>query len=135
GHAAGRSFAAALVPTGLEPRQFAAMNYVALSEGESQKSLAAAVGIPASRMVAIVDSLEAAGLVERRVDPQDRRHKALFLTAAGKKSLQTARRAVVDNERKLFASLGADQRDQLLALLHEVAAELGVGGVHPELTD
>ena len=84
GSLAGRSFAACLEPLGLEPRQFAVLNFIALDEGRSQQALGDALEIPASRMVAIVDDLESRAIVERRTNPADRRARALYLTARGK---------------------------------------------------
>ena len=56
----------ALEPVGIDPREFLLMRFVAASEGQSQQALAERLGVPASRMVALVDRLEEAGLVERR---------------------------------------------------------------------
>ena len=61
--------------------------HVALSEGRSQRELALAIGLPASRLVAIVDRLEARGWIERRTSPRDRRPSALHLTAEGREML------------------------------------------------
>ena len=73
----------ALEPVGIDPREFLLMRFVAASEGQSQQALAERLGVPASRMVALVDHLEDAGLVERRPNPEDRRIRGLHLTRKG----------------------------------------------------
>src|SRR4051795_10061578 len=83
GFTSSRCFADELKPLGIHPGEFALMRFVAASEGQSQQALAERLGIPPSRMVAKVDALEEAGLIERRPDPDDRRVRALHLTLKG----------------------------------------------------
>ena len=135
GFAASQGFAASLQPLDLEPRHFALLNYIALAEGQSQQQLGAALDIPASRMVAVVDELEDRGVVERRANPTDRRARALYLSASGKALLAKARAAARANENKFCASLAPDVRDQLIELLTPLADAHGVAfSPHPELT-
>src|SRR5262245_7144751 len=96
GFVARRGFHNALAAVALEPRQFGVLNLVAASEGLSQRALTDPLGIPASRVVAIVDELEERGLVERRRNPDDRRAHALYLTAKGRKTLDRARGIAVE---------------------------------------
>lgn len=65
-------------------------------------TLADPLGIPASRMVGIVDELERRSLVERRRNPDDRRAYALHLTAEGSKVLKNARRIARDHDERLL---------------------------------
>ena len=43
---------------GLEPREVMVFRFVAMAEGRSQTEIARAIGLPASRIVALVDRLE-----------------------------------------------------------------------------
>src|SRR6266699_2954728 len=54
-----------------------------LGEPRSQRELAQCLKFDASNVTAIVDRLEERGLVERRVDPSDRRVRRVVLTPAG----------------------------------------------------
>jgi MarR family transcriptional regulator for hemolysin len=56
-----------------------------LGGGVRQVSLAAHVGIEGTSLVRLLDQLSAAGLVERRDDPEDRRAKTIWLTEEGKR--------------------------------------------------
>ena len=69
-----KAFMEALEPVGIDPREFLLMRFVAASEGQSQQALAERLAVPASRMVALVDRLEEAGLVERRPDRRGPAH-------------------------------------------------------------
>ena len=131
GHAVAATFSARLAPLALEPREFALMRCLATREGASQQAIGERLGVPPSRMVALVDALEARGLLERRPSPKDRRAHALHQTAAGKRLLAKATAVAAGLEAELTEGLDAAQRAQLLEMLDHVAGALGVPpGVH-----
>ncbi len=131
GHAVAAQFSARLAPLGLEPRQFALLRRVAAHEGDSQQTMGECLGIPPSRMVALVDELEARGLLERRPSPSDRRAHALHLTAAGKCLLAKAIALAAAFEGELTQDLDEATRPRLIEQLDRIAERLGVPpGVH-----
>jgi DNA-binding MarR family transcriptional regulator len=131
GHAVAAQFSAQLAPLELEPRQFALLRRVAAREGGSQQAMGERLGIPPSRMVALVDELEARELLERRPSPSDRRAHALYLTSAGKRLLAKATALAASYEGELTQDLDAAERSRLIAQLDLIAARLGVPpGVH-----
>jgi DNA-binding MarR family transcriptional regulator len=67
----------------LTPAQAAAIRN--LYQPRSQRELAARLDLDASSVTDIADQLEARGLLERQVDPQDRRVRLLSLTPQGEK--------------------------------------------------
>lgn len=133
GFAAARKFARRLDPLGLEPRHVGLMRAVAEAEGRSQHALGELLRIPPSRMVTLVDELEQRRLVERRRNPTDRRAHALHLTSAGRKMLGRAMGVADEHEAEVCAGLSTAEHDQLVMLLHRVAAGLGVA--EPGLPD
>jgi DNA-binding MarR family transcriptional regulator len=135
GFVAARRFHEVITPVGLEPRHFLLLRFVAREEGHSQQALGEALGIPASRMVALVDHLEQHGLLERRPNPSDRRARALYVTREGRRLLGEAMRVAMQHEQSLGTTLSAGERRQLVALLQKMAAEMDLlSGVHPGLT-
>jgi DNA-binding MarR family transcriptional regulator len=135
GYAVSRRFKEILVPLELEPREFALLRAVAAAEGLSQQAMGERLQIPASRMVAFVDALEARGLLERRHNPDDRRTRSLHLTDAGRELLGRAFAVASSYERDLCADLDEGERERLLDLLQRVAPRLGLPpGVHPAHT-
>jgi DNA-binding MarR family transcriptional regulator len=133
---ASRRFAERIAAVDLNPPLFRVLNLVAAAEGRSQQAIAAAIGIPPSRMVALVDELEQRSLVERRPDPEDRRVRALFLTSKGKRCLTRGRKIAADHEAELTAGMSAVDRKRLLALLQKIVDEQTLGkGVHPGLSE
>ena len=134
GFVGSKGFAAALEPLGIGPREFLLLRFVATSEGQSQQVLADRLAVPPSRMVALVDGLEDAGLVERRPDPDDRRIRGLHLTKKGRTTLERAFRVALDFEQALCAGLDPGEREQLIDLLQKLqAGQVGLRGVHPGL--
>ena len=116
-----RRFRSMLEPLGLEPRQFALLRHVAGAEGQTQQALGDALGIPKSRMVALIDDLEERGLVERRLRPDDRRARALHVTEAGAECLDEAMRVAAEHEAYVQARLSPAEHRQLVALLQRLA--------------
>jgi DNA-binding MarR family transcriptional regulator len=60
--------------------------------GARQRALAEEIGIEGPSLVRLLDTLEAAGLVERAVDPADRRRHGLTVTEAGEGVLRSVKR-------------------------------------------
>jgi DNA-binding MarR family transcriptional regulator len=74
-----------------------------------------------------VDRLEAAGLVERRPDPGDRRGLLVSLTPDGKRVVDAAVDDHVENERRLLEPLTAEEQQTLNALLRKLLLGLRSG--------
>jgi DNA-binding MarR family transcriptional regulator len=83
----------------------------------SQRDISDRLGFDPSDLVAFVDWLEEAGLVERRRDPRDRRRYAVDLTAAGRRALRTRARLAGDLNKELFRALSPEERELLHQLL------------------
>ncbi len=72
-----------------------------------------------------IDKLEAAGLVARRPDPNDRRGTLVRLTAKGKALIDAATTKHVANEERLMSILTPREQQQLTDLLRKLLAGLG----------
>jgi DNA-binding MarR family transcriptional regulator len=93
---------------------------VAESPAGSQLALAHAVSVDKSKLVLILDELEAAGLVRRRPDPADRRARIVEATEEGHRALEAACRDVEAIEDDLLADLDAAARVALRATLQQL---------------
>jgi DNA-binding MarR family transcriptional regulator len=130
-HAAA-AFAERLKPLDLTPRQAGVLRRLAQAPGESQRALADALGMHATRLVALIDDLENRGLVQRRRDSADRRNYALSLTTAGHDTAARIAAIARQHERAVTAAINEPERAQLAAILRRLADDQGLTpGVHP----
>ena len=133
---AARQFSERIAEVDLTPPLFRVLNLIDAAEGRSQQAIGEAVEVPASRMVALVDELEQRGLVERRPDPVDRRIRALYLTAKGRKTLGRGREIAKAHEKALTRGMAAADRKRLVELLQKLVDEQTIGrGIHPGLSE
>jgi DNA-binding MarR family transcriptional regulator len=135
-HAAA-GFARRIADLGLTPAQAGLLRLIAWQPGQSQQQLARQLRTPPSRLVLLVDHLEERGLIERRRNPDDRRHHALYLTEAGGKFIQAELGPVgAAHEEDICAALTTAEREQLGGLLRRIAEQQGlIPGVHPGYQD
>ncbi len=88
----------------------------------SQRAISDTLGLDASDVVGVLDILEAAGLVERRRDPDDRRRHAVVLTDHGERAARRLRVLRSQVEARVLAGLDPEERRQLAELLDRAAA-------------
>lgn len=130
-HAAGR-FAERIAELDLTPPQTGLLRAVARTPGQSQQALSQHLGTPPTRVVALVDTLEQRGVLERRRNPTDRRLHAVHLTRAGQRLMGEIRRVAGEHNAALLLALDPAEREQLRGLLGRIATEQGLTeGVHP----
>lgn len=130
-HAASK-FAERLAELKLTPPHAGILRILSSTPAITQQTLAATLGMVPSRLVALIDDLEARGLVERRETPDDRRRYALHLTEKGRSTLATTGRVSREHSQTLLAALSQNEQRQLAILLQRVADEQGLTrGVHP----
>jgi len=108
---------------GLSPAQVTALLTLVPGEAVPMRSLAARLDQDASNLSVLVDRLERRGAVERRLDPDDRRVKALVLTPEGERLRAAFWRALTEDPGPL-APLG----DADLSALAQVLGAIGNGG-------
>ena len=120
-----RWFTEALKPSELNPKHVGVLFQVR-AQPTSQQALIESVGVDPSKLVGLLNDLEAEGLIVRRRDPADRRRHIVELSKEGRAQVAAAERAIAKVEQKLFAGLGDDERAQLLRLLAKVADTSGI---------
>jgi len=94
-----------------------------LAEGvrATQSTIADALTLDPSRLVALLDSLETRGLIARQRDPQDRRRHVVSITADGERVLNRIRGVIRQLEDEFFEPLDPKSRAQLHDLLLRIA--------------
>ena len=107
------------------------MAYVLEHPGCTQGEIASWLYISAASVAASCKRLEKEGLLERRVDPVNRRRNQLYVTEAGKE-LTLEKRAMLDriNERA-FADIDDGDREVFSRVLDQMMDNLGGRGLSP----
>ena len=95
----------------------------------SQAALASHVHLEGATITHHIDRLEAAGLVRRVLDPEDRRVRRLELTERGAELHDRLLAAVVGFEEQALAGLSAEERGVLARTLRTIQANLARAGV------
>jgi DNA-binding MarR family transcriptional regulator len=101
---------------GLSGRDYLALAVLDSDAPRSQAVLAALCGLLPAQVVAVIDDLERAELVERTRDEVDRRRSVVRITPKGRRLLARADALAASIEDELLGHLDAGQR----ARLHEV---------------
>ena len=120
-------------PAGLTPVEYAVIGALDDSPDVDQGALAAMLGLNTVSTHHMSHRLEAAGLVEQRIDPVDRRSRLLRLTRRGHALRQELRSAGRAAQERILAPLAPAERplfvDMLTRLVeaHEAYARPGNG--------
>jgi DNA-binding MarR family transcriptional regulator len=126
-HLADARLGAELAGFGLQPGWFdllAALRRAGKPYQLNPTELRRATLLSSAGMTKRLDRMTAAGLVERRRDPGDRRGTLVRLTARGRRTIDAALPAHVANEARLVAGLTGPQRRSFDAVLRKLLADL-----------
>jgi MarR family transcriptional regulator, transcriptional regulator for hemolysin len=109
---------------GLTRAQWSVLANVARKEGINQTALAEILEIEPITLVRQIDRLEAAGWIERRLDPTDRRVRLLYLTESAQPILERMRELGAATRAETLASLTPSQQEALIDTLIGIKATL-----------
>jgi len=104
--------------------QWAVLSRLQRCEGAKQSELAEALDIAPITLARLVDKLDAAGLVERRADPNDRRAYRLYLTEKAIPALSTLGVLAEDIMSRALAGLDDEAIETILTGLATIKANL-----------
>ncbi|HRO12938.1 MAG TPA: MarR family transcriptional regulator [Amaricoccus sp.] len=114
---------------GMTVAQLKIVARLAHNEGIGQAALAGLLDLEPMTLSRHVDRMEAAGLVERRPDPGDRRARQLFTTPKSRALLEPMRARVYE---QVLAGMGAAERQALHDGLATIIANLSAAETEPD---
>jgi len=109
---------------GITRAQWAVMARLDRSEGLKQAELAELLDLQPITLTRLLDRLSDSGLIERRGDPEDRRAKRLFLTAAARPLLEHLDRRAEELMATALAGIDPSSIELMQAFLTTVKGNL-----------
>ena len=107
-------------PFELRPVEYTVLTLISENPGGSLARLARALAVTAPNITAMIDRLEARGLVQRAQSEQDRRAQILRTTTKGETLVRKCTQLIIDAEKATLA-LTPGEKAMLVELLHKVA--------------
>jgi DNA-binding MarR family transcriptional regulator len=120
---------------GLTRAQWSVLAHLSRQEGINQATLADILEIEPITLVRLLDRLEAAGWLERRPDPRDRRARLLFLTEAAHPMLDRMRALGAETREEAVAGLSEEDRERLIDTLVVIKKNLSETGGEASSTE
>ncbi len=119
-----RRMAERLADYGMTLPQFDVLATLWHGEGITQQELAVRLLVSKGNVVGLIDRLCAAGLIERRADPVDRRANRLHLTDEGRRRLADAWPSVAGFQKRILAGYTVDELRTMAGLLRRLEDSL-----------
>lgn len=113
-------FKAELAPFGVTPGQYAVLKCLWDENGQTARQIAERLYLDGSTVTGLLDRLEQKGLIEKQIDPKDRRALKVLLTSEGKQLEAPLSQAIVTANLKALKQLDEVQSDTLKDLLHRL---------------
>ena len=104
----------------IRPGLFSLLCLVRFNAGIAQIELGSNLGVDKASIVALLDRLERAGLIERRRSTRDRRRQGISLTEAGAAEFDSLMMQVRQLERHMASRFNKQEMEQFLAFLHRM---------------
>ena len=105
---------------GFSPDEWRTLANLYNSEPMTSKEIVAQASISKVNVSRAIASLEKRNLIERHVDPTDRRRVLLRLNAKGKKIMRDLMPKVIEAEKSILSALNADEYKTLIQLMDKV---------------
>lgn len=121
---AGRAFDQALAAAGGSQPVWQILISLKTRPVANQRELADAVGIQGATLTHHLNGMEAAGLVTRRRDPENRRVHLVTLTPEGEQLFLRLASAAIAHDERMRKGLSDAEIAQLADLLHRLAANV-----------
>ena len=112
-----------LAAHGLTMWEYIALSRLHAQPAGTQAELAQTMHYDKTRLIALLDKLEADRLLTREPDPVDRRARIVRLTAAGEARYAAARADIRVMENEMLGGLSSSERTSLIELVVRLAAD------------
>ena len=109
-----------LASYGVTPVQFALLRRLWEKDGQFGYALAEQLLMDSATITGIIDRLEQNGFIERRVDPNDRRNKLVFLTEKGRSMEVSLCEKMDEMNKEVMSDFDVEEIQQFKKVLFEI---------------
>ena len=103
--------------TPLQWKTILTLNYF---NGISQKELAGKIYVDGSTLVPVIDRMEKNGLVERKLDPKDRRNNLIFLTKKSKSLVDSIIKIIQQLLKEFYKGVSQKEQEKMRTELKKI---------------
>ena len=119
-----RELDASIREAGITPTQWQALGVLCHMPGLTHSELMEHLAIEPPSVTSLVNGMQRKGWIRWERSPADARAKRLFLTAAGRRLIDSLRRATEPIERRMASALSESERETLRTLLRTLIESL-----------
>lgn len=118
-----QAFRKRLAELGITPNQFTLLRWLEedVEGGVRQSEIVTRMASDPNTIAALVERMQADGLVKRKVDPADRRARLITPTAKGRRAYAKARPIAVDLQAEVLRAIPEHERERLLEQIEVLA--------------
>lgn len=116
-----------LKPLGATRSQWWVLAFLSRDDGMTQTKLAEELDMGKVGLGGLIDRLEAAGLVERRAEPGDRRAKRVYMTREGRRFVARNRELDQEMNQAILRDISQDDLEATVRTLEAMKQHLLVG--------
>jgi DNA-binding MarR family transcriptional regulator len=111
-------------PVGITRAQWWVLAHLSRHDGMMQTQLANVLDVGKASVGALLDRLEAGGLIERRSDPSDKRAKRVFMLRSAHQLMKTLTAEERRFNERVLRGLSLQEREELLRMLSVIKSAL-----------
>ncbi len=119
-----RELEASVREAGITPTQWQALGVLCHMPGLTHTQLMEHLAIEPPSVTSLVNGMQRKGWIRWEKSPADARAKRLFLTPAGRRLIDSLRKATEPIERRMAAALNESERETLRSLLRTLVESL-----------
>ncbi len=108
-----RQLSARLSPYGITPAQYGVLNCLWNETGSSPKQIAEKLRLEASSVSSVLDRMQKSGLIDRTIDPEDRRNIQVVATERGMELKEPIQRIIVEVNEEVLVSFSKEEQEKL----------------------
>lgn len=108
----------------IHPGQLPILILLLKQENLTQIEIAKKVCVKASTMAVVLKKMENNGLIEKKMDENDRRFFYISLTEKGKEIANNTKKILTELEKKITDSLKTEEKDNLIYCLEKIIDKL-----------